>query len=285
MIVVLGASGNIGSRAVRVLRDQGASVLAAVHSEDKAKAWEGMNVPARVVDVLDTGALLALFKDARRAFLLNPPADPSTDTDAAERATASSIAKAVEGSGLEKVVLVSAYGAQPGERIGDLSVLYELERRVEMSGVPTAINRGAYYFTNLDPLLATAKQGRILTPFPSEMAIPMVSPVDLGKAASRRLLSSVDDVGIQYVEGPERVTFAQVASFFSDALGQKVDIETTPRVDIEESFRQLGFSKPAADAYARMTKVSINGVELPDNPIRGSSTLREYIHELVQNKT
>lgn len=208
MIVVLGASGNIGSAVVRALLEHGVSVLAAVHSWEKAQGWERMNVPTRVVDVLDTGVLRVLFQDSRRAFLLNPPADPSTDTDAVEHATASSIAAALMGSGLEKVVLASTYGAQPGDRIGDLSVLYDFERMIEATGIPMAINRGAYYFTNLAPLLATARQGKIATPFPGELVTPMVSPADLGTAAAERLLSSLEDFGVQYVEGPERLTFA-----------------------------------------------------------------------------
>jgi uncharacterized protein YbjT (DUF2867 family) len=91
-------------------------------------------------------------------------------------------------------------------------VLYDFEQMVEASGVPTTINRGAYYYTNLDPLFATARQGQIATPFPGELVMPMVSPADLGTAAAERLLSPVDDIGVQYVEGPERVTFSQVAS-------------------------------------------------------------------------
>jgi hypothetical protein len=64
-----------------------------------------------------------------------------------------------------------------------------------------------------------------------------------------------------------------------------VDLKTIPRAEIEDSFRKLGFSKSAAEAYARMTRVSIDGVELPNNPRRGSSTLRKYIHDLAQRET
>ena len=50
---------------------------------------------------------------------MNPLADPAGDTDAAEPRTVDTILDALEGSGLEKVVAVSTYGAQPGERIGN----------------------------------------------------------------------------------------------------------------------------------------------------------------------
>lgn len=281
MIAVLGASGHVGSSVVRSLREEGISALAVVHSSEQALAWERENVAARAIDVFDTEALSALFKDSRRAFLLNPPASPDTDTDAVETATANSIAEAVRNSGMEKVVLASTYGAQPGDRIGDLSVLHTFEKMVEATGVPTAINRGAYYFTNLDPLSGMARQGKISTPFPPELEMPMVSPVDLGRAAAVRLMSPIDDTGIQYVEGPQRLTFAQVANEFASLLGRSVDLTTIARDEIEDSFRNLGFSEAAVVSYARMTIASIDGMELPANPVRGQVSLRRHIEQIA----
>lgn len=57
----------------------------------------------------------------------------------------------------------------------------------------------------------------------------MAAPYDLGEAAAERLLSSVDDVGVRYVEGPEPYTTADVAQAFATVLGQRVKLEVTPR--------------------------------------------------------
>jgi hypothetical protein len=62
------------------------------------------------------------LRSGRRAFLLNPPAPTSEDTDRLEHRTLESIVHALDGSGLERVVVESTYGAQRGMRIGDLSV-------------------------------------------------------------------------------------------------------------------------------------------------------------------
>jgi hypothetical protein len=59
------------------------------------------------------------------------PAKPSTDTVAEEQKTLSSILKALENSGIEKVVAESTYGAQPGEGVGDLGVLYDMEEQLK----------------------------------------------------------------------------------------------------------------------------------------------------------
>lgn len=283
MYVVLGASGNIGSGVVSALKASGDAIVALVHSAEKARRIEGGSVEALVVDVLQTAALHDALKRGSRAFLLNPPADPRTDTNVEELKTARSIAAAVKGAGLEKVVVASTYGAQKGDGIGDLSVLYEFERLVEATGVPTAINRGAYYFTNLEIPPATDGEINLPTPFPPDLKIPMVSPEDLGKAAAERLMSSIDDVGVRHIEGPKAYTFSDVAAAFSSALGKPVHVQRIPRDKIEESFRLQGFSKEAARAYTRMTEVGIDGgFEAPDQPLRGTITLEDYIDTLRQ---
>ena len=280
MYVVLGAAGNVGSGLLEALRASGESVIAVVRSAEKARAISGGNVEAVVQDVSDAAGLRAVFRRGRRAFLLNPSADPETDTNREELKTARSIGAALENSGLEKLVVQSTYGARQGDGIGDLSVLYEFERLAEASGIATAINRGAYYYTNLDMLLEPARQGSIPTAFPEDLTLPMVSPADLGKAAAARLASPVSDSGIHYVEGPERYDFADVAAAFSSLVAKPVRLATTPRSDLEESFRALGFSPAAARSYARMTEATLDGPELPPAPHRGTIRLEDHIAAL-----
>ncbi|MDM9625210.1 NmrA family NAD(P)-binding protein [Rhizobium sp. S152] len=282
--VVLGASGHIGSVVFTELRKIGASALAVVHSQQEADEIVAAGGDASVVDICDADALRVALASARRAFLLNPPADPKKDTDAVETRTAQSIAAALRGTSLQKVLVVSTYGAQPGEKIGDLSVLFDFERMIEVTSVPAAINRGAYYFTNLDPLLEPAREGTITSPFPPDLVLPMVSPIDLGKAAVERLTSPIEDIGIRYVEGPARYTFADVATAFSDVLGHAVLLKTIPETAIERNYKDLGFSRAAANSFTRMTKTSIESPQLPESPIQGSVSLEDHITQIASTK-
>jgi uncharacterized protein YbjT (DUF2867 family) len=110
----------------------------------------------------------------------------------------------------------------------------------------------------------------------------MVAPRDLGKLAAQKLVSSLDDTGIRYVEGPGGYSSADVANAFSKALGRPVEVEVTPRDKWKEAYRSLGFSKAAAESYARMTAVSVDsGFDMPDDPWRGATTLEAYIRDLV----
>src|SRR5687768_2957198 len=130
MFVVLGATGHIGSVVATTLLDQGHEVIAAVHTEGKGETLKARGAEIAAVDVGDTEALRVVFKRGHRAFLLNPPAPTDRNTDREESRTAQSIAAALEGAGLEKVLVESTYGAQPGDAIGDLSVLWNFENAI-----------------------------------------------------------------------------------------------------------------------------------------------------------
>jgi len=286
MFIILGGTGRVGSAAAQALLDQGQPVTIVTRSAAQAGSWERRGAGAAVADVHDVDRLRAVFRRGRRAFLLNPSADVSTDTDVEERETVRCILAALDGSGLEKVVAESTYGAQPGERVGDLTVLYGLEQGLKAQPIPATIQRAGYYLSNWASSLEAVRGNGILpTMLPAGLRIPMVAPEDLGKAAARWLTEPAERTGLHYVEGPEPYSAAAVAAAFAAALGRPVEVEEIPREAWEETFRGLGFSEPAARSYARMTAAGVDrGFEMPDQPVRGSVTLKDYIGALVRDQ-
>ena len=283
MYVILGATGHVGSAAADDLIRAGKPVTVVTRDEEKAASWQSRGAEAAVLDVTDVDALRSAFKRGRRAFLLNPPASPSTDTDVEEHRTFTSIVQALNGSGLEKVVVESTYGAQPGDRIGDLSVLFDFEQALARQPIPVTVLRAAYYMSNWDASLDAAKQGVLPTMYPADRMIPMVAPSDLGAAAARLLLEEVAQTGIHYVEGPARYSSNDVAAAFAKALDRHVAVAVTPRDQWEAAYRKLGFSDAAALAFARMMAASVDGsFEMPAEPERGRISLDAYIAALVR---
>lgn len=282
MFVIMGASGHVGRQVIDVLLEQGQEVIAVTHDPKHVKLLQRPGVHPALADVTHPDSLRQVFKQGRRAFLLNPPAAVEGDTDAVERRTAACILEALRETRLEKVVLASTGGARPGDRLGDLNVLWELEEGVRALPIPAAINRGGYYMSNWDGQLDEVRRsGTLVSFFPGDMRVPMVAPRDLGEAAARRLLSGPDDTGVAYVEGPARYAPSDVAAAFARALRREVELAVVPRAQWASTFRSLGFSEAAAEAYARMTEVTVDSLDLPDDPIRGKVTIDAYIQELV----
>lgn len=283
MHIVMGGTGHVGSATAEALLRRGEPVTILTRDADAAEPWRAKGAEIMVADAEDATSLRNAFSAGRRALLVNPPADPSGDTDVAEQRSVDNILEALVGSGLEKVVAVSTYGAQPGNRIGDLGTLWRLEDGLARQTIPAAVNRGAYYLSNWDGLAETVRKSGVLpSMLPGDFVIPMVAPADVGEAAAERLLSTVNDTGVEYVEGPERYTSAQVAAAFAAELGIPVEIETTPLESLEEAFSAIGFSSTAAASYAGMTRLTVDEPDLPDHPRRGPTTLRQYISALIR---
>jgi uncharacterized protein YbjT (DUF2867 family) len=285
MYVIMGGTGHVGSALAETLLERGEAVTIVTRDADRAGHAKALGAEIAVADVNDIGSLRAAFRLGRRAFLLNPPADITTDTDAVERATVANILRALDGSGLEKVVAESTAAAQPGERIGDSNTLWELEEGLRAQSIPAAINRAAYYMSNWDPQLeGIRKTGKIQTNFPAEFEIPMVAPHDLGVIAADRLMSCIEDVGVRVVEGPERYSSADVAKAFADALGREVEVVVTPRHEWVATYLKLGFSPLAAESYSRMTGLALDKGFHFDDPIRCQTTLKQHVQELVERQ-
>jgi uncharacterized protein YbjT (DUF2867 family) len=285
MHIILGGTGNVGSALSKALLEKGESVTIVTHDPSKARDRQQKGLQVALADVHDLDALRRVFRQGKRLFLLNPPADPSTDTDAEERKSLASILAALDGSGLEKVVAESTYGAQPGDRSGDLGILYEMEQALEAQPIPASIIRAAYYLSNWDGCLETAKkQGVVHTMYPADFELPMVAPHDIGQLAARLMTEPVERTGLYYVEGPELYSPSDVAAAFAAALKRPVEAVVTPREQWTLAFKAMGFSETAAYSYAEMTAITLDKrYSLPDAPVRGDTSLQNYVNRLVRN--
>ena len=284
MHIIIGGTGQVGSATAQALLARNEPVTVVTRDANHGDALRVLGAKIVEADIRDTSKLRDVFRSGTRAFLLNPPAAPSTDTDQEERTNVAAIIEALDGSGLEKVVAQSTYGARPGERCGDLTVLHGFEKKLSAQPIPVAINRGAYYMSNWTGMAAIVREtGTLSSFFPTDMTLPMVAPEDLGRTAARRLVSSVDDAGIWSIEGPERYTPNDVANAFGQALGAKVRVATVPRDQWRKTFKDLGFSDPAAASYACMTGAVVDGETSPSGEVtRGEVSLRDFIRGAVE---
>lgn len=87
LYVAVGGTGQLGSATAHVLLKRGEFVTIvtrnATHGADLRKA--GARIA--VADFRDISGLREVFRTGTHALLLNPPPDPSSDTDAEERAS------------------------------------------------------------------------------------------------------------------------------------------------------------------------------------------------------
>ena len=288
MHIILGGTGQVGTAVARTLLERGEPVTVVTRDRANAAGLERLGAVVAEADIRDVDRLRDVLRTGRRAFLLNPPADPSGDTDAEEKANVDAIMAALDGSALEKVVLQSTYGAAPEEEYGgpagDLTVLHLFEEQLRGQPIPVTINRGAYFMSNWTGMLGAVREsGTLPSFFPADLALPTVAPTDLGRAAADRMMEDVGQSGLHHVEGPTRPTPRDVAGAFSRALDRPVEVAVIPREAWLDTFAQFGFSDAAARSYARMTGAVVDGATAgPDDPERGMMDLDRYAREAVR---
>lgn len=287
MHIILGSTGHVGSALAQALLARNEPVTVVTRDARKAETLKTKGARVAEVDVFDTAALHRVIASGQRLFVLNPPAAPSTDTVAQERRSLHAILAALEGCKPEKIVGESTYGAQPGAGVGDLGVLYDMEVALQAGTAPFSAIRAAYYMSNWDASLETARNdGLVHSMYPPGFKLPMVAPHDLGEFAARLMLGAPESSGPHHVEGPERYSAADVAEAYADALRRPVQVAETPPAQWGQAFRSLGFSEAAAKSYVAMTRIALEEeYELPDKPVRGAISLREYISALVKKNT
>jgi uncharacterized protein YbjT (DUF2867 family) len=288
MNIITGGTGQVGSALANTLLKKGEKVTITSRTSARAKEWLDKGANFAVADVYDTAALQEIFKTGKSIFILNPPADPLTNIDVQERKTVHSLLKALENLEIQKVVVQSTLGAQKGHNIGDLGVLYELEKGIEKLPYSYSIIRPAYYMSNWAMSLPTVKEtNKLMSFYPADLKIPMVAPSDIGDLAAI-LMTVKNTPKLNSIEGPEMYSANDVAQAFSDSLGEKIEVNVIPRNHWKETYRSMGFSEETAQSYSNMTEISLNyfksSIESTDH-LKGKITIQEYINNLMENET
>jgi uncharacterized protein YbjT (DUF2867 family) len=175
MILVTGATGNVGGELVRALLEDGRHVRALIRPGTQAPPGaEG------VEGDLDRPETLApALQGVRGAFLLSGFKDmPGLVTEVAH-------------AGLEHVVLLSSGAVVGGEKSNAVTRYNMLsEDDVRESGVPWTILRPSGYMANALRWLPQLRKGDVVrAPF-ADVAVAAIDPLDIVAVAARALTTS-----------------------------------------------------------------------------------------------
>lgn len=265
-IGITGATGNVGSRAARLLIQAGERPRLVVR--DPAKLDPGIDGLADVMrgDLLDP-AFLDTALDGLDALLWITPenftaADPLADmiTMAEAGATAAHTHR------VRRVVLISSVGAERRHGAGLIDGLARSEEAFAATGVDLTILRNGYYFTNLFGNLDELRDGRLTTTMPADQPMPWVDPRDVGDVAAARLLApNWSGTVVQAVHGPADLTWADVAGIVGAAIDRKVTLDVVPDEVLAAGLGQAGLTEAAVAGLVGMTS-GLRGDFTPEQP-------------------
>jgi uncharacterized protein YbjT (DUF2867 family) len=126
-IVVTGSLGNIGKPLTQTLVQSGHEVTVITSSPDRQKDIEALGAKAAIGSVEDIDFLTATFTGADVVHTMIPPNSGAPDPIVYSQTVGSNYAKAIQQSGVKRVVHISSYGAELEKGAG----LIVLQRHVE----------------------------------------------------------------------------------------------------------------------------------------------------------
>ncbi|QYU70054.1 NmrA family NAD(P)-binding protein [Leptolyngbya sp. 15MV] len=284
MHVVLGANGRAGGETARALLERGEAVRVILRRQEQAAGWASLGAEVTVARIEDRDAIIAALKGVSGAFLLNPP-PVSGDPMARTEELGAALADAARRARLPKVVVLSSVGAQHASGTGVIATLNRFEALLAEAAPATAFLRPGYFVETWAEVAESVLSDGVMPTFlePSQR-IPMVSTIDVGRAAATLL--SEDWAGTRIVElgGPEDWSAGDVASAFSRVLGRAVIAAPVPPEQRAALLAGGGVPAEVAKALLGMYDGIGNGLVVPqagNEQRRGTIALTTAIERVV----
>ncbi|ATY13701.1 NmrA family transcriptional regulator [Amycolatopsis sp. AA4] len=249
MIVVTGATGNVGRLLVESLSESGHAVTA-VSRGVTSPPPSRPGVTPMVADLADAGSLVPALKGADALFLLVSGAGAHVDGEAVLQAAAD--------AGVSRVVLQSSQAAGTRPEAVSHAPLAALEETARTSGLEWTILRPGGFTTNAFAWIPSIRaQRKVFSPF-GDVALPAVDPLDIAEVAAAALTGR-GHAGQTYVlTGPEATSPRQRAEILGTALGEPLEFVEVARAQAREQMVQQ-MPEPVADGT-----LDILGQPLPE---------------------
>ncbi|WP_328743221.1 NAD(P)H-binding protein [Streptomyces caniferus] len=232
MIVVTGATGNIGRPLTQALAAAGEQVTAV--SRHTAAVPNGVRHVA--ADLAEPAGLKPALAGAKALFLLL-----SGDLHAAGARPADIIGQAAA-SGVRRVVLLSTLGVVTRPFGSTRIAMRALEDTLRESGLEWAILRPGGFASNaLWWAESVRTQQVVAAPF-GDVGVPVIDPADIAEVAAACLLEDRHAGGEYELTGPEVITPRQQAEALAGALGSPVRFHELTR---DEARTAMSQSMPA----------------------------------------
>jgi uncharacterized protein YbjT (DUF2867 family) len=215
MLLVTGATGNVGAEVVQALAAAGQAVRALTRSDSASGLPPGVAPVAG--DLNRPESLSAALAGVRGVFLL--PGYEDMEGVLAE----------MRGAGVERVVLLSGSSAQSGDTSNAVSAyMIRSEDAVRASGVPWTILRPYGFMSNALRWLDQLRAGDVVREPFANVRVAVVDPHDIAAVAARALLEDGHEGRSYVLSGPQALLPADRVHLLGAALGRELRFEAQP---------------------------------------------------------
>ncbi|OQO95058.1 NmrA family transcriptional regulator [Saccharomonospora piscinae] len=230
MIVVTGATGNVGRPLVRALAEAGERVTAVARRITEVP--EG--VRCCEADLFEPESLRDALEKARDLFLLTPGSFMAAD------GRLGGLLDIVRSSGVQRVVLLSSQGVATQRHPRDI------EDAVVRSGLEWTILRPSGFYSNALRWSEEVRARRVVrAPF-GDVGLPLVDPADVAEVAAVALRCTGHERRTHTLTGPEAISPRMQAAVIGAALAEPVRFAEQSRAEAREMMLR-GMPEPVVE--------------------------------------
>jgi uncharacterized protein YbjT (DUF2867 family) len=210
-VLVIGATGELGSEVVRALRARGVEVRA-MSRRPSGPDVDGVDASVRA-DLRDPSSLAAAFADVRRVFLVSSATEDQVEVE-------TNAIVAAETAGVEHLVKISnlpVAGLDSGLHGNHRAV----ERRLARSPVGSTVLQPSFFVSVLGRQIDVLRRGRLVLPTGAG-AIAWIDPRDIAAVAATVLADADPPAGSLRLTGPEALAAAGLAQRIAGVAGVEI---------------------------------------------------------------
>ncbi|ANP53016.1 uncharacterized protein YbjT (DUF2867 family) [Streptomyces griseochromogenes] len=248
MILVTGATGNVGSELVTRLAAEGVPVRAMTRSPEKASLPTGVEVVAGDFDKPET--LPAALAGVERVFVVPPgygadgPVQETTLVTAAREAGVTHLVKlSTSGVGFGATDPLTS-GHRAGEQI------------VRESGLAWTILRPGTFMIYLHGYADTIAKQRTMYVTEGDPVSAMIHPRDIASVAAKVLTTAGHDGRAYTLTGGEALSPERQGEIVGEALGQEIKVVERTAAQTQAEFDRLGWGGPRLKALLELKRQS-----------------------------
>jgi len=250
MILLVGATGKVGSKVAGELAARGTRARAFVRDPQAARAQLDGTVELVTGDLADVGSIGPALEGVEVAYLANGQTDRQVELE-------TNFVAAAEAAGLPRLVKVTA----PHARADGPHVFgrwqSQIEARIAESGIPTTL-RPTMFAENLLGSAPTIKEGKLYSTAESGR-LAWVDPADVAAVATAAITDPAHAGKTYDVTGPEAIAYDELAERFSRVLGRPVEHVRIDDDAFHGALTAAGLPAWTVDAFVEMYARGVRG--------------------------
>lgn len=294
-IVLTGSIGNIGKTLTTELVQKGHVVTVISSNGERKSAIEALGAKALIGSMFDAEFLSKAFNGADIVYLMETMEaagdmfDKEVDFIGRIDEIGRNYKKAIEQSGIKKVIHLSSIGAHTNKGIGILLFHYNVEKSLRELSDDVSIKfiRPVGFYINMFSFIHTiASKGVIVSNYGGDQKEPWVSPLDIADAIAQEIESPFEGRTVRYVASDE-VSPNEIAKTLGEAIG-KPDLtwQVIPDQQLLENWLNIGFNAQVAHGFVELQASQGTGALYEDyarhKPILGKVKLTDFAKEFAK---